>query len=146
MPTTFAELGLRGLTDEEKLALVGDLWDEFLEAGLTGFNMQINCVGIDTVEQRLKGRMCLIADVDRQGVVPFGAPREAYAHVAEIVTRLGSPLGGLVLRVDIYPDVPLANIEAVLSTIGSWKDDPLVEAELEEIYRRRREDLVEDIK
>jgi excisionase family DNA binding protein len=35
--------------------------------------------------------------------------------------------------------------EAVLALAGAWKDDPYVEAELEEIYRKRREDLVEDI-
>ena len=35
--------------------------------------------------------------------------------------------------------------EAILALAGAWKDDPLVEAELEEIYRKRREDLVEDI-
>lgn len=35
--------------------------------------------------------------------------------------------------------------EAVLSSLGAWKDDPLVEEELKEIYRKRREDLVEDI-
>lgn len=35
--------------------------------------------------------------------------------------------------------------EAILSTAGAWKDDPYVEAELEEIYRKRRENLVEDI-
>jgi excisionase family DNA binding protein len=35
--------------------------------------------------------------------------------------------------------------EAILSVAGIWKDDPNVEAELEEIYRKRREDLVEDI-
>jgi excisionase family DNA binding protein len=35
--------------------------------------------------------------------------------------------------------------EAVLSTIGAWKDDPDVEEEIKEIYRKRREDLVEDI-
>ena len=34
---------------------------------------------------------------------------------------------------------------AVLSTIGAWKDDPLVEEEIKEIYRKRREDLVGDI-
>jgi uroporphyrinogen decarboxylase len=98
-----------------------DLWDEFLEAGLTAFNMQVNCVGIGTIESRLKGRMCLIADVDRQGVVPFGRPAEVRNHIAEIVTRLGSPCGGLVLRVDIYPDVPLANIEAILAAIDEYQ-------------------------
>ena len=35
--------------------------------------------------------------------------------------------------------------EAVLSAAGAWKDDPFVEAELEEIYRKRREDLVGDM-
>ena len=35
--------------------------------------------------------------------------------------------------------------EAVLSVAGAWKDDPFVEAELEEIYRKRREDLVGDM-
>jgi excisionase family DNA binding protein len=35
--------------------------------------------------------------------------------------------------------------EAVLSTIGAWKNDPYVEEELKEIYRKRREDLVEDM-
>jgi excisionase family DNA binding protein len=35
--------------------------------------------------------------------------------------------------------------EAVLSTFGVWKDDPCVEEELKEIYRKRREDLVDDI-
>lgn len=35
--------------------------------------------------------------------------------------------------------------EAILSVAGAWKDDPLVEEEIKEIYRKRREDLVEDI-
>ena len=99
-----------------------DLWDEFLEAGLTAFNMQVNCVGVDTIERRLKGRMCLIADVDRQTVAPFGSPQDVREHIAEIVTRLGSPRGGLVLRVDIYPDVPLANIEAALAAITEFQE------------------------
>ena len=34
--------------------------------------------------------------------------------------------------------------EAVLSTLGSWKDDPFVEEEIKEIYRKRREHLVGD--
>jgi uroporphyrinogen decarboxylase len=99
-----------------------DLWDEFLEAGLTAFNMQVNCVGIDAIERRLKGRMCLIADVDRQTVMPFGTPADVRDHIAEIVTRLGSPQGGLVLRVDIYPDVPLDNIEAALKAIRDYQE------------------------
>ena len=33
---------------------------------------------------------------------------------------------------------------AQLAVVGSWKDDPFVDAELEEIYRRRRASVVEE--
>jgi uroporphyrinogen decarboxylase len=110
------------LTTQHSDGYTVDLWEEFLEAGLTAFNMQVNCVGVDVFEKRLKGRMCIIADVDRQTVVPFGKPEEAYNHIVEIITQLGSPKGGLILRVDIYPDVPLENIDAVLSAISEYQN------------------------
>ncbi len=98
-----------------------DLWDEFLEAGLTAFNMQVNCVGLETIRQRLKGRMCIIADVDRQYILPVGTPAEVRQHIADIITVLGSPQGGLLLRFDVYPDVPLANIDALLGAIEEYQ-------------------------
>jgi uroporphyrinogen decarboxylase len=110
------------LTTQHSDGYTVDLWDDFLEAGLVGFNMQVNCVGIDAIEKRLKGKMCIIADVDRQKMVPFGTPAEVRQHIAEIVTRLGSPTGGLVLRIDIYPDVPLANIEAILAAVEEFQN------------------------
>ena len=99
-----------------------DLWDEFLEAGLTGFNMQVNSVGIDAIEKRLKGRMCIIADMDRQFILPQGKPAAVKAHIRDIVTALGSPRGGLILRIDVYPDVPLANIEALILGVLEYRD------------------------
>ena len=110
------------LTTQHSDGCTTELWDEFLEAGLTAFNMQVNCVGLDVIEQRLKGRMCIIADVDRQYILPIGKPAAVRAHIAEIVTRLGSPRGGLVLRWDVYPDVPLENIDALLGAIAEFKD------------------------
>ncbi len=72
-----------------------DLWDEFLEAGLTAFNPQVNCMSMDLIEQRLKGKMCIIANVDRQHILPIGTPAQVREHIEELVTRLGSPNGGL---------------------------------------------------
>jgi len=54
--------------------------------------------------------------------VPFGTPDEVRNHIAEIITRLGSPKGGLILRVDIYPDVPLENIDAILGAISEYQN------------------------
>ena len=99
-----------------------DLWDDFLEAGLTGFNMQVNCIGVALIEERLKGRMCLIADIDRQHILPFGTPAQVREHIAQVVTCLGSPNGGLILRIDIYPDVPLENIAALLQAIDELQN------------------------
>ena len=110
------------LTTQHSDGYTVDLWDEFLEAGLVGFNMQVNSVGIEAIEKRLKGKMCIIADVDRQSVVPFGIPEDVRRHIGELVMRLGSPKGGLILRIDIYPDVPLANIEAILSAVEEYKN------------------------
>jgi excisionase family DNA binding protein len=39
---------------------------------------------------------------------------------------------------------PGANKEAWMSLAGAWKDDPYVEQELKEIYRRRGRPMVED--
>jgi len=110
------------LTTQHSDGYTVELWDEFLEAGLTGFNMQVNCTGVAEIEKRLKGRMCIIADVDRQYCVPFGTPEEVRDHIAEIVTTLGSPKGGLVLRIDVYPDVPLANIDALAGAVEDYQN------------------------
>lgn len=99
-----------------------DLWDEFIEAGLTAFNMQINCMGVDTTAKRLKGRMCIVASVDRQYILPIGTPSDVREHIKEMVMKLGSPRGGLVLSIDMYPDVPLENIDALLAACVEFKD------------------------
>jgi uroporphyrinogen decarboxylase len=102
-----------------------DLWDDFLEAGLTAFNMQTNCMGVKVVEERLKGRMGIIADIDRQQVLPFGTPAEVREHISELVGRLGSPRGGLVLSIDINPDVPLSNVEALFVALEEYDICPI---------------------
>lgn len=109
------------LTTQHSDGYTVDLWDEFLEAGLTAFNMQVNSVGLEAIETRLKGRMCIIADIDRQFILPRGTPQQVRKHIRDVITRLGSPVGGLVVRADIYPDVPLENIDAALGAIEEFK-------------------------
>ena len=110
------------LTTQHSDGYTVDLWEEFLEAGLTAFNMQVNSVGMDAIENRLKGRMCIIADVDRQFVLPIGPPEAVRDHIEELVKRLGSSTGGLVLRIDVYPDVPLGNIEALVKAVMDFRN------------------------
>jgi len=109
------------LTTQHSDGYTVDLWDEFLEAGLTAFNMQANCVGVETIEKRLKGKMCIIADIDRQYILPRGTPDQVREHIKEVITRLGSPNGGLVIRADMYPDVPMENLAALLQAIEDYQ-------------------------
>ena len=49
--------------------------------------------------------------MDRQYVFPFTKPPELKDYVKECVDKL-SWNGGVIVHYDIYPDVPLKNIEA----------------------------------
>ncbi len=89
------------------------LLDPLIEAGFTVINPQLSANGIDQLAARLKGRICIDADVDRQRVLPRGKPRDVKNHIAEIVKKLGSKEGGLMIIAGVYPDVPLENIEAL---------------------------------
>ncbi|MBY0227664.1 MAG: addiction module protein [Gemmataceae bacterium] len=64
MPTTFAELGLGQLSDEEKLALVGHLWDDILSSAPPGGSL-----GDAQREEPLR-RVDAAAHPDEPGIVP----------------------------------------------------------------------------
>jgi hypothetical protein len=44
---------------------------------------------------------------------PFCTPDDIHAHVHQAVETLGRPDGGLWLKAECGPDVPLENIEAI---------------------------------
>jgi hypothetical protein len=61
-------------------------------------------------------------DIGVRASLPVTArPAEVRQHIADIITTLGSPRGGLVLRFDVYPDVPLANIDALLGAVEEYQ-------------------------
>lgn len=59
------------------------------------------------------------ADLDRQ-MFPFCTPEDIDEHVREVVEKLGSPAGGLMLTAECGPDVPLENIEAICNCLGKY--------------------------
>ena len=98
-----------------------ELIPDLIEAGVDVINPQDKVNGIDNLERICKGRVCMDVDVDRQKLLPKGTPEAIEAHVKEIVTRLGSKKGGLMLKADCYPDVPLSNIEALCLAIEKYR-------------------------
>ena len=95
-----------------------EIAEDLVKAGVTILNVQDLVNGIGNIEKRLKGKVCLDLDIDRQKIGPFGKPQDVRKHVKNVVSRLNSPDGGLMINVGIYPPTPLENIQALCETLG----------------------------
>ncbi len=100
---------------------VMDIIDQLMDVGMTIFNIQDLVNGIDDIACELKGRVCIDIDVDRQSIVPYGTPREIHDLIEYEVRTLGSPQGGLMMTIGIYPPTPPENIAAVLSAMEEFE-------------------------
>ena len=98
-----------------------ELMDDLIEAGVTIINPQDLCNGIDNLARYVKGRVCISLDVDRQKIVPFGTRREIRELIREEVMKLGSPRGGLMFVVGIYPPTPPENVDALCCALEEFR-------------------------
>ena len=76
--------------------------------------------GIDWIQARLKGRVCIDLDVDRQRVTRFGTPDQIDDHVRHAVEMLGTREGGLMLKHGLFPGIPLENISALMDAMEKY--------------------------
>ncbi len=103
-------------SDGHILEIIPDL----IDCGVQVINPQVRANGIDGLAQVCKGKVCVDLDLDRQ-MFPFGTPQDIDDHIHEAVDRLGSPQGGLWLKAEIGPDVPLENIEAICAALERYR-------------------------
>lgn len=101
---------------------VMDIADDLVSAGVDVLNIQDRLNGVDLMERKLKGKVALEVDVDRQRLLPFGSPREIESYVKETIKRLGSRRGGLLFTAEVLHDVPLRNIEALLQALERYSE------------------------
>ncbi len=99
---------------------VRELLDDLIDGGVEVINLQDLVNGIDWIADRLKGRVCVDLDVDRQRVTRFGTPEEVDALIRREVETLGSREGGLMLKHGMYPGIPLANAEALMDAMERY--------------------------
>jgi len=98
-----------------------DIMNQLLACGVDIINPQDLVNGIDTLRDSLKGRVCIDLDIDRQKIVPYGTRQEIQDLIEEGVRKLGSPQGGLMLIVGIYPPTPPQNIDAVCDAMEQFR-------------------------
>lgn len=89
-----------------------EIVDDLVECGVTSHDPQVGACGIDAIAATYNGKMCAMVDIDEQ-ILPFCTPADIDDQVREIVAKVGSPEGGLMLYACPSADVPLANIEAI---------------------------------
>jgi hypothetical protein len=83
-------------------------------------NLQDLVNGIDFIAERLRGRVCVDLDIDRQAIVPSGTPAQIDALVRKEVETLGSREGGLMMVHGLYPGVPLENVKATMDAMEHY--------------------------
>lgn len=94
--------------------------DALIEVGASVLNIQDRVNGIENIRQRIKGKVCVDLDIDRQFIVPFGNP-EAISHIREAVVKLGSEEGGLMTYSETHAYVPFENMDAVCTAFEDFE-------------------------
>jgi len=97
-----------------------EIMPDLQECGVDMINPQYRANGLDNIERVCKGKIPINLDLDRQ-LFPFGTPDDMYAHVEECVKRLYLPEGGLGLSLEIGPDDPLENVDALFDALNKLR-------------------------
>lgn len=101
--------------------MIYEIMPDLVDAGVTMINPQFRANGLDNLEYVCKGKIPIMLDLDRQ-LFPFVRPDQARDHVRECVERLYLPEGGLGLNLELGPDVPLENIEALIEAVDKYRN------------------------
>ena len=99
---------------------IRDLVDDLVDGGVQVLNLQDLVNGIDWIQKRLAGKICIDLDIDRQRVTRFGTPAQIDDLIREEVEKLGSREGGLMTIYGLYPGVPLENVKALMDAMERY--------------------------
>lgn len=93
-----------------------DIYEDLIEAGVDAINSQLFCMDLEAIGRRFAGRIAFWGEIDRQRILPFGAPEEARAAVRRVARSLWRPEGGVIAQFEFGAGTRLANAEAVFET------------------------------
>lgn len=100
-----------------------DIIPDLIECGLNVLNPQFRANTLKGIEKYCKGKIAIDLDLDRQ-LFPFATPQELQMHITQAVETLALPEGGLMLKAEIEPDVPLKNVDAICRVFKDLKCCP----------------------
>ena len=96
------------------------LIDDLIDVDTDILNLQDLVNGVDWIRDNLKGRVCIELDIDRQDITLRGTPSEIDSHIKNVVQKLGSKDGGLMMIYGLYPEIPMENVKAVMDAMERY--------------------------
>lgn len=99
---------------------IRDLVDDLIDGGVEVINLQDLVNGIDWIKDNLTSKCCIDLDIDRQNITVFGTPEQIDDLIREEVTKLSSPLGGLMMIYGLYPGTPIKNVSALMDAMEKY--------------------------
>ena len=96
------------------------LVDDLMDSGVVVINLQDLVNGIDWIQKRFAGKVCIELDIDRQFITTRGTPEQIDALIREEVTKLSTPQGGLMMIYGLYPGVPMENVAALMDAMERY--------------------------
>ena len=99
---------------------INDILGDLIEIGVDVVNFQVAVVGHDWARKNVRGRVAVRTDIDRQNVLPFGSPAQVKEEVHRTFESCGTADGGLIACGEVGPDVPLANIRAMVEAFRDY--------------------------
>ena len=97
-----------------------EIMTDLVECGVDMINIEYRSMGLDNIERICKGKIPIDLYLEQQ-LFPFGTPDDMRKHVEETVKRLYLPEGGFAMRLEISPEIPLENIEALLDAVNEYR-------------------------
>lgn len=99
---------------------IKELADELIDSGVQIINLQDLVNGIDWIAKKYRNKVCIDLDIDRQQITPFGTPKQIDDLILEEVKKLSTRQGGLMMVYDLYPNVPLENVKAIMDAMEKY--------------------------
>jgi uroporphyrinogen decarboxylase len=99
---------------------INDIFGDLIEIGADVINFQVAVVGHEWARKNVRGRVAVRTDIDRQNVLPFGSPAQVKEEVHRTFESCGMADGGLIACGEVGPDVPLANIRAMVEAFRDY--------------------------
>ncbi len=106
---------------------IGPILDDLLESQFNGIHpFEPTCMNIEEAKEHLKGRACVLGNIDCASLLPFGTEEEVIESVKDTIKKV-APGGGYILTSSnsIHPGCKAENVIAMFKAAKKYGTYPI---------------------